>query len=113
MIAFFYLKTMELNIRNWNEITDHLNGYVLERVEIRGSNLMAINSNGEAVLIATRTPIFWAASYGKSFEAVEMILRNTADELKAEKIYDSSEKDKTLLRNLEQIIQLHTKGYKS
>lgn len=104
---------MELSISHWNEITSHLNGYVLKSIEIRGSSLFAINSEGSSFLIATKTPVFWTASYGTSYEAVDLILRNTADQLRSDGVYDREEKDRTLLRNLEQIIKLHTKGYKA
>jgi hypothetical protein len=103
---------MELTISLWDDITKHLNGFVLESVEIRGRSLMAKNSRGEKFLIAERTPAFWAATYGSSFEAVDYMLRNISDQLKNDGIYNPEEKDKLVVQTLDQVARLKTKGYK-
>ena len=102
---------MELNITNWNDISTYLNGAPLRNVIIKGDILFGISSKGVEMPLAKRSPAYWNAEGGEAYEAVDLILRETKDQLKSEGIYAKEEKDQAILRNFKKIIQNRTQAY--
>lgn len=104
---------MDLTINDWNNITSHLNGYVLDYISVESLNVYGINSQGDKILLATGAGSYWTPVDGKAYEAVDDLLRLTKQEIKASGDYSQSNKDKILKNTFERFIKLFHKEYKN
>lgn len=102
---------MDLTITNWNEITEFLNGYVLDYISIENSYIYGINSKGEKILLAKPAGVYWAAVSGKAFEAVDNLIREVKFRVKDSGDFSASSKEKILKETFEEIIKLYSKPY--
>lgn len=104
---------MILTITQWNEITEHLNGYLLNYIVDENSYIYGINSKGEKYLLAQPSGDYWMASSGKSYEAIDDLIREVKLKIKESGDFSKPNKSKILKNTFEEIIKLYNKQYKN
>lgn len=105
---------IDISMQDWNDITSHLNGYVLKDIIVNGDSLIGINSQNEQITLAKRRTVYWEAADGRGYIVISQLLDAIRSEiLKPNGIYEVPEKDKVIITELKKIISLMNKGYKS
>lgn len=104
---------MSFSIHQWNEITEFLNGYVLDRVVFQGDNIIGVNSQGEGILLAIPSGVYWSAVDGKAYEAIEGLLWEAKALVKERSAYDPEAKKEILKEVFEENIKLYNRPYNS
>lgn len=102
---------MVLSINQWNEITETLNGYVLDYIVDDESYIYGVNSQGEKFLLASPSGQYWAATSGRAYEAIDDLLREVKSRIKASKDFSRENKAALLKVTFEEAIKLHGKRY--
>lgn len=95
----------------WNEITEYLNGYILDYISVENSYIYGVNSRGEKILLAKPAGAYWEAVSGKAFEAIDDLIREVKQRIKDSGDYSASNKSKILKDTFEETIKLYSKPY--
>lgn len=102
---------MILTMTQWNEITQYLNGYILDYIVDENSYIYGISSKGEKYLLAQPSGDYWSAMSGKSYEAIDDLIREVKSRIKESGDYSKSNKNKILKNTFEEVIKLYKKQY--